>query len=94
MKHLLAILTFTLAMHTLSLSEVQAQGRYKAVQKLTKVLGKTTKRTRTVRPRPIPIVTCSRCNGNGKITLWNSNTGRYQTVRCSKCNGRGKVRRN
>ena len=47
-------------------------------------------RTKTARPVTI---TCSKCNGSGMVSTWNSYYGCYQNSTCSKCDGRGKVTR-
>ncbi len=47
-------------------------------------------RTKTARPVTI---TCSKCNGSGMVSTWNSYYGCYQNSTCSNCNGRGKVTR-
>lgn len=46
--------------------------------------------TKTARPVTI---TCSKCNGTGMVSTWNSYYGCYQNSTCSKCDGRGKVTR-
>lgn len=47
-------------------------------------------RTKTARPVTYE---CSKCNGRGTISTWNSYYGCYQNSTCSKCYGRGKITR-
>lgn len=108
MKRLIAILSLCLLLMAGGVLDAEAQ-KAKAVKKVvelvTKGAKKTPKKATPVRkapirqtnlkprPRPAATVTCSQCNGYGKITYWNSYAGQYQTVVCSKCDGKGKVHR-
>ncbi len=58
-----------------------------------KPTGVKPKSSTTAKPRVL-FVDCSTCNGKGKVNVWNSYYGMWQTQNCSRCNGTGKVRRN
>lgn len=61
----------------------------KAASKTGKYASEADK-TKTARPVSYK---CSKCNGSGKITTWNSYYGCYQNSTCSNCYGSGKITR-
>lgn len=104
MKRFLIILAMCFAIQVIMTPNAQAN-RGKAAKALIDVIKGSRKTPRIIRSKPSrPVkprirprtttVTCSRCNGNGRVTFWDSYSGQYNSIRCSKCNGSGKVRSN
>lgn len=110
MKRIIALLSMCLVLLVASVPLAQAQkanAAKKAIELITKGFKKTTPKVPVVkpkvpfkqttpkqRPRYTSTITCSRCNGHGTVTYWNSYARQYQTYTCSKCNGSGKVHHN
>lgn len=84
--------------------KVHAQAAAKAGKVISTLVKKTpkkavtktrVKKTPKYRPRPkTSYVDCGRCDGKGKVSVWDSYYQCYQTQTCSRCNGTGRVKYN
>lgn len=99
MKNLFCILSLAFAL-TFSANTADAQvakGITKAAKSLIKAKPKPKPTPRTYTPKVRPrhttsYVTCGACNGNGRVSYWNSYYQCYQTSTCTRCSGTGRVR--